>query len=219
MQRMIGSIWMLVLVSVVLMLSFPQSRETFARATAAQPYGMGFLKIALLGTMGELLGARIAMGRWRLRGIRLSQRALVWGFLGLVFTLVFPLFSFGVDGLLRAGLLPGHGSALLAAAWSSILMNSIFAFPMMVFHRVTDNLIDEGRLLSAWPLVEVLGSIDWRNMVRVVGLSCIWFWMPAHTFTFTLPAELRVVCAALLAVALGAILGLAKRMAQQQQEA
>jgi len=51
-------------------------------------------------------------------------------------------------------------------------------------------------------------------MIRIVGASCIWFWIPAHTLTFTLPSELRVICAALLAVILGAILGLAKRRAR-----
>ena len=54
--------------------------------------------------------------------------------------------------------------------------------------------------------------LDWRNLLRVPGLSLIWFWIPAHTGTFLLPPEFRVVCAALLAIALGAILGFAKRV-------
>lgn len=213
MQRLITTVWLTILAGVIAVLLIPESRAVFAATTHAFPLTTGFLKIGILGTMGELLGARIALGRWRLRGIRLWQRFLVWGVLGWVFTVVFPLFSFGVDGLLAEGLIPGNGIALVSAFWKSFFMNMIFAFPMMVFHRITDTLIDRGELFSVWPLVEVFTGIDWKNMFRIVGAACLWFWIPAHTFTFTLPSDFRVVCAALLAVILGFILGLAKKRA------
>jgi hypothetical protein len=213
-KRLIGPAWLLSFAAVVVVLSVPESREIFKTLTREYPYAMGFLKIAVLGTMGELLGGRIVTGQWRLTGNRLPQRALVWGFLGLVFTAVFPLFSFGVDGLLDAGLIPGAGSTLAAALWKSVFMNTIFGFPMMVFHRITDTLIDRDELFGIWPLSDVTGSIDWRNMFRIVGAACLWFWIPAHTITFLLPPEFRVVSAALLAVVLGAILGFAKKRAQ-----
>ena len=213
MQRLVTVVWLGLLAAVVVVLSHPASREVFKAWTVVHPYLMGFAKIALLGTMGELLGGRIVTGRWRLAGIRLHQRVLVWGFLGVVFTAVFPLFSFGVDGLLVAGLVPGGGSSVAAAFWKSFFMNMIFAFPMMVFHRITDTLIERGQVFAVWPLVDVWESIDWHNMLHVVGFACIWFWIPAHTFTFMLPPEFRVVCAALLAVVLGAILGFAKKRA------
>ena len=215
MNRLIAFVWFLVLTAVVAVLSVSESREVFKLLTLTYPYTMGFLKIAILGTMGELLGGRIVTGQWRLAGIRLSHRALVWGFLGWVFTAVFPLFSFGVDGLLQVGLIPGAGSTLAAAFWKSSFLNLIFGFPMMVFHRVTDTLIDRGGLFRVWPLAEVTGSIDWRNMFRIVGAACLWFWIPAHTITFLLPPEFRVVSAALLAVILGAILGFAKKRARR----
>jgi len=219
MNKLISIVWLALLASVVAILSIPESRAVFVEATRATPYPMGIAKIALLGTMGELLGGRIVRGHWQLRGIGLAQRVLVWGFLGAVFTAVFPLFSFGVDGLLKAGLLPGEGSSFLTAFWKSFFMNGIFAFPMMAFHRITDTLIDRGELLSRWPLVDVFVGIDWRNMFRVVGFACIWFWLPAHTGTFLLPAEFRVIAAALLAVVLGTILGFAKRKATLTQPA
>lgn len=206
--------WLMALAAVVAVLSIPESREIFKTLTLSHPYAMGFLKIATLGTMGELLGGRIVTGQWRLTGIRLAQRVLVWGFLGVVFTAVFPLFSFGVDGLLETSLLPGAGATLAAAFWKSVFLNLIFGFPMMVFHRITDTLIGRGELLGIWPLAEITGSIDWRNMFRIVGAACLWFWIPAHTITFLLPPEFRVVSAALLAVVLGAILGFAKKRAQ-----
>jgi hypothetical protein len=217
MQRLITVVWLALLAGVVAVLSIPDSRELFVETTRSFPFTTGFFKIGLLGTMGELLGGRIAGGQWRLAGIRLHQRMLVWGVLGWVFTAVFPLFSFGVDGLMAKGLVPGAGSALAAAFWKSFFMNSIFAFPMMVFHRITDTLIERGELFSLWPLVDVFTAIDWKNMFHIVGASCLWFWIPAHTFTFTLAPEFRVVCAALLAVILGAILGLAKKRALLDQ--
>lgn len=211
MQRLFTLVWALLLATIVFVLGNPETREVFKELTLAFPYSMGFAKIAILGTMGELLGGRIVSGHWTLTGIRLHQRFLVWGFLGWVFTAVFPLFSFGVEGLLDADLIPGSGKALAAAIWKSLFMNLIFAFPMMVFHRITDSLIERGELFTRWPLVEVFTAIDWRNMFHIVGAACLWFWIPAHTVTFMLPPEYRVVCAALLAVALGAILGFAKK--------
>lgn len=211
MDRLLTALWIALIASVVALLLSTSGREEFEAATRAWPYPMGLAKIALLGTMGEMLGGKIATGRWRVAGIRLWQRVIVWGFLGIVFTAVFPLFSFGVEGLLDKGLLPGKGIGLLAAFWKSAFMNILFAFPMMVFHRVTDTLIDRGQLFSCWPLVEVFVGIDWKNMLRVVGAACIWFWIPAHTMTFALPPEYRVMSAALLAIVLGAILGTAKK--------
>jgi hypothetical protein len=177
---------------------------------------MGMLKIGVLGTMGELLGGRIVSGRWIVAGIRLHERFLVWVFLGIALTAVFPLFSHGVDGLLEQGLLPGRGSAVLAAFWKSFFMNIIFAFPMMTFHRLTDTIIGRGTIFSNWRVVESFTAIDWRNMFSIVAASCVWFWIPAHTVTFLLPAEFRIVSAAFLAIVLGFILGLAKRLSMKQ---
>lgn len=210
-DRIISFVWFLVLLLVIAILYFPVSRERFVHLTDTYPYLMGILKIGLLGIMGDLLGNKIVRGKWQIRGIRISQRILVWGFLGLVFTVVFPLFSHGVEGLLNSGLLYGKNSIFFAAFWKSFFMNIIFAFPMMIFHRFTDNLIDKDKLFTIWPVVETFENINWDNMFRVVGAACIWFWIPAHTITFLLPAEFRVMSAALLAIVLGFILGLAKR--------
>jgi hypothetical protein len=60
-------------------------------------------------------------------------------------------------------------------------------------------------------LIEVYRGIDWDNMFRIVGGAIVWFWLPVHTINFMLPAEFRVIVAALLAIVLGLILGVAKR--------
>jgi hypothetical protein len=49
-------------------------------------------------------------------------------------------------------------------------------------------------------------------MFSIVAASCIWFWIPAQTVTFLLPSEFRVMSAAFLAIVLGFILGMAKRL-------
>lgn len=213
MDRVVTLCWIAILGAVVALLALPEGRALFEQTTRAHPYAMGVLKIGLLGMMGELLGKRIRLGRWQLRGIRLWQRTLVWGFLGVVFAAVFPLFSYGVEGLLKAGLLPGLGVALATAFWKSFFTNLLFGFQMMVFHRITDTLVERGQLFGRWPLVEVFVAIDWKGMFRVVGFSCLWFWVPAHTVTFMLPPEYRILSAALLAIALGFIMGLVNRKA------
>ncbi len=215
-DRLISFVWALILAGSIAILVAPGTRSRFAELTWSHPYLLGMLKIGLLGTMGELLGAKIVSGRWHLRGTRLWQRALVWTFLGLVFTAVFPMFSYGVDGLITQGLIPGEGSRFLTAFWKSFFMNVIFAFPMMSFHRFTDTLIGRGALFSRWPVVETFTSIDWKNMFSIVAPSCIWFWIPAQTVTFLLPPEFRIMSAAFLAIVLGFFLGTAKRLSMKK---
>ena len=52
-------IWSGVLICIIAVLAIPSSREVFMEATGAHPYIGGFLKFAVLATMGDLLGARI----------------------------------------------------------------------------------------------------------------------------------------------------------------
>jgi hypothetical protein len=49
----------------------------------------------------------------------------------------------------------------------------------------------------------------------VVAPTILWFWIPAHTITFCLPAEFRIIMAAGLSVCLGAILAFAKAKAKR----
>ncbi len=65
---------------------------------------------------------------------------------------------------------------------------------MMLFHRLEDNLI-----MREW---------SWGGL-RKAWFTLIWFWIPAHTVTFSLPREFQIGLAALWSVALGVIMGLA----------
>lgn len=211
MQLVITFVWLLLLAGVLAVLGVPQSREAFVSLTKAHPYLMGMAKFALLGTMGELLSWKVVTGKWKLSGVRLWQRVIVWAFIGILLTIAFPLFSAGVEGLLAQGYLPGKDVKWLPAFWKSFFLQAVFAFPFMVFHRITDMLIERGQLFSKWPFIEVYRNIDWDNMFRIVGWAIVWFWLPVHTINFMLPAEFRVIVAALLAIVLGLILGFAKR--------
>jgi len=213
MQLVITLTWLLLLAGVLAMLGFPQSREVFVSLTRSHPYLMGMAKFALLGTMGELLSWKVVSGKWKLTGVRLWQRVLVWAAIGVMLTIAFPLFSAGVEGLLAQGILPGKGVKWLTAFWKSLFLQAVFAFPFMAFHRITDTLIERGELFKKWPFVEVYKNIDWDNMFRIVGGAIVWFWLPVHTINFMLPPEFRVIVATLLAIVLGLILGYAKRLA------
>jgi hypothetical protein len=61
-------------------------------------------------------------------------------------------------------------------------------------------------------MLAALKSIDWERMWGFVFSKTIpLFWIPAHTITFMLPAEWRMIFAAGLSVMLGLILGSVNR--------
>lgn len=185
--------------------------ETFLYLTKSYPVLMGFSKFFFLATMGEILGRRVTSGVWAVRNINILQRAMVWGFLGIVFTYIFPIYSYGVEGILEAKKVPLIINENFSKAfYKSFFMNMFFAFPMMTFHQFTDILIENNRLFTKWDTLTTFQMIDWENMFSKVGPSIVWFWIPAHTITFYLPEEYRILMAAMLGIALGFILSFFK---------
>ncbi|HWI61704.1 MAG TPA: hypothetical protein VNT75_07705 [Symbiobacteriaceae bacterium] len=213
--------WAAALAALASFLLVPVTREGFVALTKAHPYLMGFAKVAVLATMGELLALRIIRGDWAMP-VGLWMRSVVWGFLGMSFTLTFDVFGSGTVAASAKGLLPafdGVTGKVVTALLTSTLINICFAPVMMAFHRVTDTYIDlaEGRFgaLSSVRLADVVGRIDWYAFISFVVIKTVpIFWIPAHTVTFLLPPEYRVLNSALLSIALGAILAFAKRGAR-----
>ena len=207
-------IWLLALILIMSFLLFDKSRVAFEFASRNYPVAMGFAKFFILASMGELLGRRISSKAWSLKGINLFQRALVWGIIGISLTYVFPIFSAGVDTLMKAGRLPAipgkFGLVVSAAFFKSFFMNALYAFPMMSCHRFTDTLIDKNALFKKWDVVRTFNQIDWKNMITKVGPTIVWFWIPAQTVTFCLPPQYRILMAALLGIVLGIILSFLK---------
>jgi len=93
-------------------------------------------------------------------------------------------------------------------------MNLFFAPVFMACHKCTDSYINlsvSGKIKKP-SLNDVLKDADWNSYVNFVLLKTVpFFWIPAHTITFLLPSEYRIVAAAFLSIALGIFLALANK--------
>ena len=233
-----GDLILIACVAVVAALfAIPQTHaaEGFNWATAHHPYIMAFFKFAILATLGEMLALRIREGVYNKPGFGVLPRMIVWGFLGMAIAMAMVIFKSGVPVFLGtvADALQGGGThvatytAIFKATeltWGklgiafavSVLMNSIFAPVMMTFHKCTDiHITDNGGtvrgLFRPMKMREIVSKkVNWDTQWNVVIKKTIpLFWFPMHTITFILPANLQVLFAALLGVALGLILALA----------
>lgn len=206
-------LWAFLLSLWVVILLIPSSREIFISVTGAHPYLGGFVKFAILATMGDLLGSRMLNGKYVLpKGI--TYRVVIWGIIGLMVTLVFSVFMGGVSAAQAEGKLPFQHSIFWQALFGSTIMNLTFGPMMMVFHRFTDTYLDTkyenggGKVTIA----NLVNKIDWHSMVEFNWLkACTLFWVPAHTIVFLLPGEYRVLVSAFLSIALGLLLAMAKK--------
>lgn len=201
-------LWILVVGGAIVFMLVPPMSGWYQSANAAAPYLSAFVKFFLLASMGEYLAKRIQTNQWKLPSFWVG-RAVVWGVLGMVIALAFQLFSGGVTAAAEKGFLPSSSSRLLNAFMISVLMNIIFAPVMMGVHRFTDTWFDL-RAIGEKPSVNrIVETIDWQRFFSFVLLKTIpFFWIPAHTITFLLPGEYRVLIAAVLSIALGLILSL-----------
>lgn len=187
---------------------------------------MSFLKFGILATMGELLGLRISRGVYYFEGFGVLPRAIVWGILGMGINMAFIVFSTGVpafmgymgmdnpSGVMSGALTP---EKVLLAFSISVVMNSIFAPVFMTLHKITDtHIMNNGGtlrgLFTPIKMGEIMQNLNWKVQWGFVFKKTIpLFWFPAHTITFLLPGEMRVLFAALLGVLLGVILSIAAR--------
>lgn len=206
-------IWGGILVAFLGFVLFPTTHEIFVDVTGAHPYLGGFFKFALLATMGEMLVGRLTKGKWE-KAPGFIWRVLIWGFLGMVITLIFQIFGGGVKAAFDKGYLIGGEYKIVSAFMVSFTMNLTFAPTMMAFHRYTDTYLDlkYGENVKKPTVHQVVERIDWKGFVSFVLFKTVpFFWVPAHTITFLLPENYRVLAAAMLSMALGLLLTVAKR--------
>ncbi|MBK5241777.1 MAG: hypothetical protein JJD95_11205 [Clostridium sp.] len=211
-------LWVALLLIWIVILVVPATREAFIGATEAHPYIGGFIKFGILATMGDLLGARILKGDWVIpKGV--IYKVIIWGVIGLMITLVFTVYMGGVAAAQASGKLPFSGSVLAQAFFGSAIMNLTFGPMMMVFHRFTDMYINikyeknGGKVTMS----ELIDKNDWHSLVEFTWIkTCPFFWIPAHTAVFLLPAQYRVIASAFLSIALGILLTIAKKQKSVQ---
>ena len=201
--------------------------EWYKAFNAAHGMIMSFLKFAILSTIGEMLGHRISTGSYTSPTFGIAPRAIVWGFLGMGISMAMTIFSVGTPAFL-AKLGMTDAVAVFAAnefSWAkvvvalsvSVAMNTIFAPVFMTFHKITDAHIARcggsiKALITPIPMAEMFANINWNAQWGFVFKKTIpFFWYPAHTITFLLPAEQRVLFAALLGIVLGVLLAISTK--------
>ena len=187
---------------------------------------MAFLKFGILATMGESIGLRIQKGVYNQKGFGILPRAVVWGVLGMAISMAMTIFStgtplflanMGVDIASQA-----FGTRLLVAFCISVALNLIFAPVFMTLHKVTDTHITNNGgtlrgLFTPIPFKEIFTNLNWGVLYGFVFKKTIpLFWIPAHTITFMLPPQWRVLFAAGLGVALGILLSVGAIMGQKK---
>ena len=196
------------LVLFVVILLITPTRQAFETVTQAYPYGMGFVKFALLALCGELLAKRISEKSWSVPNAVLV-RFFLWGLIGIWITYMMKINSAGVGALMQAGLLPGGNHKFLKALFTSITMNLTFAPTFMAVHKCSDCWLDLKTRQLSYTVKDIVQSIDWISFVKFTLFRTIpLFWIPAHTVTFLLPETYQVMLAAMLSVALGIILSM-----------
>lgn len=206
----------------------------FIISTNNHPFLMAFLKFAILSTAGEVLGYRLKCGNYPTREFGVIPRGITWGFLGMLITAAMTIFSKGVPALLmQIGIEPTgvayadmlKMSILQSASWYhvlaafmiSVFMNCIFAPFFMTLHKISDSCImaNNGRTIGYFKNLHFgkrLVGLDWDMMWNFLFKKTIpLFWIPAHTITFMLAPEFRVLFAALLGVMLGLFMSLATK--------
>lgn len=194
---------------------------------AAHGMVMSFLKFGILSTLGEMLGCRIATGNYLTPTFGMLPRMIVWGFLGMGINMAMIIFSKGTPLFMEYMGMSNAVEAFVAESFTmdkfwvalavSVAMNTIFAPVFMTLHKITDAHIAAyggslKALITPIPMAERFASINWKAQWGFVFKKTIpLFWYPAHTITFLLPAEQRVLFAALLGIVLGVLLAVATK--------
>ena len=216
-MKLKDGIFLLVLIGISLFVFLPGTNPIFVKLTTNYPYFMGFMKTMILASMGEILVKRIKTKTY-FGDSGMVLKAIVWGFIGMTFVFVFPLFDGGIKSVFNERILFENVflNKLFYALMVSITMNIIFAPTFMMFHRMTDTyiLLSEGSLrkIRRIKLHDVIDRIDFKFFFSFVLLKTIpFFWIPAHTITFILPATYRVLMASYLSMALGILLSIRRK--------
>lgn len=165
----------------------------------AYPLLSAAIQFAVLGTLGEVISYSLRKGRIGIpcSVIQLIFKILAWALLGIIIKYGFTGMKGFTRALLDHNMLPQFMNTGIGWAFAvSVLTNLFFGPQMMFFHRLEDNLI-----LWKWNLKGLSGA--WWTL--------LWFWIPAHTVTFSLSMEYQIGLAAVWSIVLGIIMGFSKK--------
>lgn len=168
----------------------------------------GFIKFFFLASIGDFIALRIKSKEWKVPN-HIFIKAFIWGLIGISIVLMFVIYPLGIEELQAKNILPFEGNTFFFALFVSVIMNFTFAPTMMAFHRVTDTFLNMRVDNKKITISEAIDSINWTQFINFTIFKSIpLFWIPAHTITFLLPVEYRIIFAAVLGIFLGLILGL-----------
>jgi len=172
--------------------------ELYISWVTQNPLLSAAIQFALLGTLGEIISFSLQKSRFSLPGTgwQIAGKILAWALLGIIIKYGFAGMNGFTQALLDHDLLPAFFGGGIGRAFAvSLFTNILFGPQMMAFHRLEDNLL--------------LGRKGFAGITRA-WWTLIWFWIPAHTITFSLPADYQIGLAAVWSLALGIILGASK---------
>lgn len=171
---------------------------TYTDWVATHPLLSAMIQFAFLGTLGEILSFSLRQKKIAIPCTwwQVILKMLAWALLGVLIKLAFTGMKGFALALVEHGFLPLSFKNGLGWAFSvSVLTNLLFGPQMMAFHRLEDNLIMRQKGFTG---------------IQRSWWTLLWFWIPAHTLTFLLPADLQIGLAALWSLVLGLIMGLTR---------
>ena len=173
-------------------------------------YVLSFIKFAIFATLGEVIANSMRNKKLTIPH-SIGYRMLIWGLLGVWIAFMMGIFAEAMGAKLAKSSSTILHTKLAFAFLTSLVMNTSFGPVFMVLHKHTDTYLDlryetKGAKVS---IKDICSRIDYF----AYGKNVLWgtiptFWLPAHTVTFLLPGEFRVIFAALLSICLGILLSL-----------
>jgi hypothetical protein len=157
------------------------------------PLLSAIIQFAILGTLGEVISRKMA--HQRVFGFFVAlEKAIVWSLLAIMIKYAFVGFFGFTHALVSSHLLPSVvDTNIFARAFAVSSFTNLIFGPIMIYsHRFLDNFF--------------MRKHNYSNMKGAIW-TLVWFWIPAHTVTFSLPVNYQIGLAALWSIVLGIILG------------
>ena len=165
----------------------------YVKFVESYPIFSAVIQFAILGTIGEAISRKMA--RQNVFGFFAAlKKAVVWSLLAIMIKYAFVGFFGFTHALVVSHLLPSVvDTNVFARAFAVSTFTNLIFGPIMIYsHRFLDNFF--------------MHKHNYSNMKGAIW-TLVWFWIPAHTLTFSLPVNYQIGLAALWSVVLGIILG------------